>query len=151
MFFCFLFVWRSSRPFEKNVFFVFSTIFFEANFLTKEQAETIDLLVFFVARVPRRDLSLLMGIHVFNQFCNVVDHGAAPTGLHFGRHLDANLGGARSQRSMGFSSFDARKKHVRETPKNQTSTRYNANPPPARCRHFGVRKRGKSHRTIYFL
>ena len=70
----------------------------------------MDLLVFFVARVPRRDLSLLWGIHVFKQFCNVVDHGAALTGLHFGRHLDANLGGARSQRNTGFSSFDTQKK-----------------------------------------
>ena len=95
----------------KNVFFSFYDDFFEANFLTKEQAETIDLLVFFVAHVPRCDLSLLYGIHVFfYQFCNVVDHGAAPTGLHFGRHLDANLGGARSQRSIGFSSFVTQKK-----------------------------------------
>ena len=109
------------KTFFKNVFFRFFRQFFEAIFLTQEQAETIDLLVFFVARVPRCDLSLLYGIHVFlNQFCNVVDHGAALTGLHFGRHLDANLGGARSQRSICFSSFDAQKKHVRETPQNQT-------------------------------
>ena len=46
-------------------YFAFFNDFFEANFLTKEQAETIDLLVFFVARVPRCDLSLLQGIHVF--------------------------------------------------------------------------------------
>ena len=48
----------------------------------------------------------------FQQFCNVVDHGAALTGLHFGRHLDANLGGARSQHCKGFSSFDTRKKNM---------------------------------------
>ena len=40
-------------------FFVFFDNFFEAIFLTQEQAETIDLLVFFVARVPQRDLSLM--------------------------------------------------------------------------------------------
>ena len=51
-------MWHSSRPFEKNVFRFFDD-FFEANFLTKEQAETMDLLVFFVARVPQRDLSLM--------------------------------------------------------------------------------------------
>ena len=56
--FRFFFVWRSSGPFEKCVF-SFSDDFFEANFLTKEQAETMDLLVFFVARVPQRDLSLM--------------------------------------------------------------------------------------------
>ena len=43
----------------KNVFFAFFNDFSEANFLTKEQAETMDLLVFFVARVPRCDLSLM--------------------------------------------------------------------------------------------
>ena len=43
----------------KKCFLVFLDGFFEANSLTKEQAETIDLLVFFVARVPRCDLSLL--------------------------------------------------------------------------------------------
>ena len=138
--------------FFKNVFFRFFFVnFFEAIFLTQEQAETIDLLVFFVARVPQRDLSLSYGIHVFLQFCNVVDHGGALTVVHFGHHLDANLGGARSQRSIGFCTFDTRKKHVRETSKNQTSTRQNAYPDPAGCRHFGVRKRGKSHRTIHFL
>ena len=45
--------------FWKCVFFVFFNDFSEANFLTKEQAETMDLLVFFVARVPQRDLSLM--------------------------------------------------------------------------------------------
>ena len=40
-------------------FFVFFDNFFEAIFLTQEQAETIDLLVFFVARVPQRDLNLM--------------------------------------------------------------------------------------------
>ena len=40
---------------------------------------------------------------------NVVDHGAALTVVHFGRHLDANLGGARSEHCMGFSSFDIQK------------------------------------------
>ena len=63
--FRFFLVWRSSGPFEKMCFFAFFNDFSEANFLTKEQAETMDLLVFFVARVPRCDLSLLQGIHVF--------------------------------------------------------------------------------------
>ena len=90
-------------------------------FVNKILVQDHGLAFFFVARVPRRDLSLLWGFHVLYQFCNVVDHGAALTGLHFGRHLDANLGGARSQRSMGFSNCDT-KKHVRETPKNQTCT-----------------------------
>ena len=53
-------------------FFVFFDNFFEAIFLTQEQAETIDLLVFFVARVPQRDLSLLWGIHVFNNFATLL-------------------------------------------------------------------------------
>ena len=55
----FFLVWRSSGPFLKMCFFAFFDNFFEANFLTKEQAETMDLLVFFVARVPQRDLSLM--------------------------------------------------------------------------------------------
>ena len=41
------------------MFFRFFDIFFEAIFLTQEQAKTIDLLVFFVARVPRCDLNLM--------------------------------------------------------------------------------------------
>ena len=32
--------------------------------MAQEQGETMDLLVFLVARVPRRDLSLLKRIHV---------------------------------------------------------------------------------------
>ena len=32
----------------------------------------MDLLVFFVARVPRRDLSLLWEIHIFNNFATLL-------------------------------------------------------------------------------
>ena len=63
---------------------------------------------------------------------NVVDHVAALTVVHFGRHLDANFGGARSQRVICFSSFDTRKKHVRETPKSQSCTRRSAYAVPPR-------------------
>ena len=40
--------------------------------MAQEQGETMDLLVFLVARVPRRDLSLLWEFTFFNNFATLL-------------------------------------------------------------------------------
>ena len=64
-FFLFFLCGALSCLLKNHVFLLFLRFFFEANFLTRSWAKTMDLLVFFVARVLRCDLSLFKGIHVF--------------------------------------------------------------------------------------
>ena len=120
--------------FFKNVFFRFFRQFFRSEFPDKRAGRNNGFACFFRGSCAATRSQPDVGNSRFLTILQRCWSWRCSNSCTFWHNLDANLGGARSQRSIGFSSFDTKKKHVRETPKNQTSTRQDAYPVPAGCR-----------------
>ena len=110
----------------------------------------MDLLVFSVARPPRRNLSVL---YTSLHFWWKVEHLQTQRVIYFftfWSSFGSILGSGRSQHSICLSTFDTRNEHVRETRKNTESLKQCPYWPPAGWRHFGSQKANPLKKTWFF-